>query len=195
MESQAEREWLDSAEGGFQEFFNSLLNQTQPTTDAVEFLENFNDIKTIFTHATKINTKELQLMKTHSHTIVHCPISNRLLGNGALDIDSLDNASIPWICATDGLSSNYKLDLLEEIKCALFMHHSRPLLPLAKKLLRSITKDAADALGVNSGEIKEGRNADMLVFDLEKKPTPELPIHLILHRYNIAKIYINGALV
>lgn len=195
MESQAEREWLDSAEGGFKEFFNSLLNQTRPTTDAVEFLENFNGIKTIFTHATKINDKELEIIKTNMHAIVHCPISNRLLGNGALDIDSLDNAKVPWICATDGLSSNYKLDLLEEIKCALFMHHNRPLLPLAKKLLRSITKDAADALGVNSGEIKEGKNADMLVFDLEKKPTPELPIHLILHRYNIAKIYINGALV
>lgn len=195
MESQAEREWLDSANGGFKNFFESLLNQTQPTTDSLEFLESFNGIKTIFTHATKINAKELELVKTHSHTIVHCPISNRLLGNGALDIDTLDNSKIPWICATDGLSSNYKLDLLEEIKCALFMHHNRPLLPLAKQLLRGITKDAADALCVNSGEIAEGKNADMLVFELEKKPTPELPIHLILHRYNIAQIYINGVLV
>ena len=39
-----------------------------------------------------------------------------------------------------------------------------------------------------------GKNADMLVVDLESEPNDELAIHLILHRYNISKIYINGKL-
>jgi len=34
----------------------------------------------------------------------------------------------------------------------------------------------------------------MIVVDLEAEPTKELPIHLILHRYNISKVYINGKL-
>ncbi|MCK4975128.1 MAG: amidohydrolase family protein, partial [Sulfurimonas sp.] len=67
-----------------------------------------------------------------------------------------------------------------------------PLLDLAKKLINSVTKNAAEALGLNTGEIAEGKNADMLVLDLDKEPNDELAIHLILHKYNISKIYING---
>jgi cytosine/adenosine deaminase-related metal-dependent hydrolase len=69
-----------------------------------------------------------------------------------------------------------------------------PLLELANNLIRSVTKDAADALGLNTGEIKETKNADFIVLDLESEPTEELAIHLILHRYNISRVYINGEL-
>lgn len=34
----------------------------------------------------------------------------------------------------------------------------------------------------------------MIVLDLEGTPTPELALHLILHRYNISRVYINGEL-
>ena len=106
----------------------------------------------------------------------------------------LDEHNIRWVCATDGLSSNYELNLFEEMKIALFMHSNMPLLDLAKKLIKSVTINAADALGLNCGEIAEGKNADMLVLDLDREPNDELAIHLILHRYNISKIYINGTL-
>jgi imidazolonepropionase-like amidohydrolase len=72
------------------------------------------------------------------------------------------------------------------------MHSELPLLELANQLITSVTIDAANALGLNTGEISEGKNADMLVIDLEKEPTKELALHLILHRYNISSIYING---
>lgn len=195
MESSAEREWLDKSEGDFREFFEKLLKQNSPTCSASEFLEHFNEQQTLFTHVIKANEEELDSIKKANHTIIHCPISNRLLGNGALDLSALNEKNINWICATDGLSSNYKLDLFEEMKCALFMHSNMPLLPLAKQLINSVTKDASQALGLNSGEIKEGKNADMLVLDLDKEPNDELAIHLILHRYNISQIYINGKFI
>jgi len=34
----------------------------------------------------------------------------------------------------------------------------------------------------------------MLVLDLDSEPNDELAIHLILHRYNISKVFINGKL-
>jgi aminodeoxyfutalosine deaminase len=74
------------------------------------------------------------------------------------------------------------------------MQSNAPLLELANRLIKSVTIDAAEALGLNTGEIAEGKNADMLIVDLDKEPTKELAIHLILHRYNISKIYINGSL-
>ncbi|MGE4419906.1 MAG: metal-dependent hydrolase [Sulfurimonas sp.] len=194
MESSAEREWLDKNEGDFKDFFENLLKQKSSVSNSSEFLEYFNGYETLLTHVVKANEEELQTLSSNKHTVIHCPISNRLLGNGALDLKKLQKHNIRWICATDGLSSNYKLDLFEEMKCALFMHSDMPLLELAKNLIKSVTKDAADALGINSGEIAEGKNADMIVLDLESEPSDELAIHLILHRYNISKVYINGKL-
>jgi len=74
------------------------------------------------------------------------------------------------------------------------MHPSAPLLGFAKKLIDGVTLHPAKALGLNTGEIKEGKNADMIVLDLDKEPNDELAIHLILHRYNISKVYIDGKL-
>lgn len=194
MESQAERDWLDKSEGDFKKFFKDLLKQESAVTDSKEFLEYFNECNALLTHAVNANTAELDTIAKNGHTIIHCPISNRLLGNKTLDLEALDAKNIRWVVATDGLSSNYKLDLFEEMKISLFMHPQMPLLPLANALIRSVTKDAADALGLNTGEIKEGKNADLIVLDLESAPTEELAIHLILHRYNVSKVYINGQL-
>ena len=194
MESQAERDWLDKSEGDFKGFFNDLLKQKANVSDSHEFLANFYETPTLLTHGVQANDKELNAIANAKHTIIHCPISNRLLGNPTLNIKALNEKKIRWIVATDGLSSNYKLDLFEEMKISLFMHPSAPLLEFANALLRGVTIDAAEALGLNTGEIVEGKNADMIVLDLDKEPTEELAIHLILHRYNISKVYVNGSL-
>jgi len=194
MESQAERDWLDSSDGDFKEFFETLLKQKHNVSDAKEFLENFTGHNVLLTHASNANDEELESIAKNNHTIIHCPISNRLLGNKTLNIKALNDKNIPWIVATDGLSSNYKLDLFEEMKISLFMHSSAPLLHFANALIKGVTSHAAKALGLNTGEIKEGKNADMLIVDLDKEPNAELAIHLILHRYNISKVYINGEL-
>ena len=194
MESQAERDWLDNSDGDFKKFFTDLLKQERNVSNSSEFLKHFNEVPTLLTHAVQANNEELQTISTCRHTIIHCPISNRLLGNPTLNIKALNDKKIRWIVATDGLSSNYKLDLFEEMKISLFMHPSASLLSFAQSLLDGVTKYAADALGLNTGEIKETKNADMLVLDLDSTPTKELAIHLILHRYNISKIYINGKL-
>ena len=194
MESKAERDWLDNSDGDFKEFFQNLLKQDKNVSDAKEFLANFDGHNALLTHASNTNEDELNSIALNNHTIIHCPISNRLLGNKTLNIQALNDKKIRWIVATDGLSSNYKLDLFEEMKISLFMHSEAPLLEFANALLRGVTIDAAEALGLNTGEIAEGKNADMIVLDLDKEPTKELAIHLILHRYNISKIYINGEL-
>jgi len=195
MESEAERQWLDNSEGEFKDFFENLLKQNNSVCDSKEFLSHFEGTKTLLTHVVKANNDELKSISSNKHTVIHCPISNRLLGNGTLNIKELNDNNIRWIVATDGLSSNYKLDLFEEMKISLFMHSSAPLLKFANALIKSVTTDAALALGLNTGEICEGKNADMIVLDLDKEPNDELAIHLILHKYDISKVYINGKLV
>lgn len=194
MESVAERNWLDKSDGDFKEFFENLLKQKNNVSDAKEFLEHFNGYETLLTHAVQTNEQEKEAIAREHHTIIHCPISNRLLGNPTLNIKELNDKNIRWIVATDGLSSNYKLDLFEEMKMSLFMHSSAPLLEFAKALIQGVTVNAAEALGINAGEIAEGKNADMIILDLDSAPTEELAIHLILHRYNVSKVYVNGIL-
>ncbi len=194
MESIAEREWLDESKGDFKKFFEDLLSQSQSVGSAEEFLNYFEGTDVLLTHVTNANKGEIATIAKNGHTVIHCPISNRLLGNPTLNIQELNKNNIRWIVATDGLSSNYELDLFEEMKISLFMHDQEPLLEFAQALLDGVTIHAAEALGLNTGEIAEGKNADMLVIDLENEPTKELPVHLILHRYNISKVYINGKL-
>lgn len=194
MESQAERDWLDTSGGEFKKFFTDLLKQEKNVSDAAEFLTHFNDTPTMLTHVTSSSESELNTLADNEHIVIHCPISNRLLGNPTLNIKALNDKKIKWIVATDGLSSNYKLDLFEEMKMSLFMHSDAPLLSFAKALIDGVTINAAEALGVNAGEIAEGKNADMIVLDLESEPNQELAVHLILHRYNISKVYVNGKL-
>ena len=194
MESEAERNWLDNSSGDFKEFFENLLKQKSNVSDAKEFLEHFDGHNALLTHVSNANDEELETISKNKHTVIHCPISNRLLGNKTLNIKNLNDKNIRWIVATDGLSSNYKLDLFEEMKMSLFMHSDAPLLEFANALIKGVTIDAAEALGLNTGEITEGKNADIIILDLDKEPNEELAIHLILHRYNISKVYINGEL-
>ena len=192
MESPAEKEWLESNSGDFVPFFKEFLKQDYAVNTSEEFLELFKEKPTLMTHVVQANDDELKQLSKDGHTVIHCPISNRLLGNGAIDLEQLDANGVPWVMGTDGLSSNYALDLFEEMKIALFMHADADLLPLAKELLASATSKSAAALGLNTGEIAVGREADLLVIDLEATPNEQLALHLLLHGYNIAHIYING---
>lgn len=192
LESPAEREWLDRDEGDFRPFFNDFLKQDYAVNDAAGFLELFEETPTLMTHVVQANTAELAALAAGGHTVIHCPVSNRLLGNGAIDLDALEAQGIPWLTGTDGLSSNYTLDLFEEMKIALFMHSQTPLLPLAQRLLNSVTVEAARALRLNCGEIVPGKAADMLWLALDHEPDAETPLHLLLQRYPIRQIFIDG---
>ncbi len=195
MESPEERQWLDANAGEFKPFFNDFLKQTSAVNTAGEFLALFDGHPTLMTHVVHANDGELRHLAQGGHTVIHCPISNRLLGNGAIDLDALERHGINWVCGTDGLSSNYRLDLFEEMKIALFMHSETPLLPLARSLIESVTRRAASALGLNKGSIEAGKDADMIVLQLDHEPDEQLPLHLLLHGYPVDAVYIGGALV
>ena len=104
------------------------------------------------------------------------------------------NAENAYYNSMTAHTKKFQEDLFEEMKMSLFMHPSAPLLKFAKALIDGVTVNAAEALGVNAGEIKEGKNADMIVLDLDKEPSEELAVHLLLHRYNVSKVYVNGKL-
>jgi len=191
LESKAERIWLEKGEGAFKNFFKKYFNTETPVTNIQEFMYAFDTYPTHFTHCVQANQVELDYLAQKGHSIAHCPRSNRYLGCGRLPIENL---KLPFTVATDGLSSNDSLNIFDELRATLMLHHQAPIEALAHRLLSSVTSDAADSLGLNCGRIEEGKFADFAIVNLAEAPQREEEIALwtILHTKEVSDVYING---
>lgn len=195
MESKSERKWLDSGTGNFKPFFEKFLKVAKPITTAEDFLKSFEGTNALFVHAVHATHGELDLIKKMGGSIAHCPVSNRVLGVGLLDLESLKNREIEFVLATDGMSSNRSLNLFDELRSALFMHEGLDLVLLARDLLFSVTSKAGKILGFNNGIIKPEKEADLISFNLPSavENDTQIFVQTILHApKKMEKIYING---
>ncbi|NPA11288.1 MAG: metal-dependent hydrolase [Epsilonproteobacteria bacterium] len=194
MESKAERLWLDKGDGGFKIFFEKNFSKSKPLISAKEFLQKFKDTHTTFIHCVHANEEEFEIIKENDNMITHCPISNRLLNVGLLNLELVKNHSIDYTLATDGLSSNYSLNLFKELKAALFMHTTLHPKYLAKDLLKAVTTNAAKSLNLNNGSIEIGKDADLIALTLpqEVENIELLPLYIILYTQEVQKLFING---
>ncbi len=194
LESPAEREWLEKSQGDFLEFFQKFFSTSSAVTSIDEFLESFEGLPTHFVHAVQTQEKELKVIAKEGHSIAHCPRSNRLLGCGRLPLEKVMEYKIPFTLATDGLSSNTSLNLFDEMRAALMMHYHLPLEELANQLIESITTTPAKIFGLNSGEIRMGKSADLIRIQLPDKiqKSQSIALQTILHTQEVERVYING---
>ncbi len=191
LESQAEREWLESGEGELKGFFEKYFNTSTPVTNIEEFMHAFDSYPTHFTHCVQATSEELTYLSNKGHSIAHCPRSNRYLGCGRLAIEELQ---LPFSVATDGLSSNDSLNIFDELRAALLLHNDIPIQELANNLLKAVTSDAADSLGMDCGKIEKEKLADFAVITLKETPkrSDELALWSILHTKEVSEVYIEG---
>lgn len=194
LESQAERQWLESGEGEFLDFFQKFFNTSTPITNIEEFMNAFNQVPTHFTHAVQATKEELAFLSSKGHSIAHCPRSNRLLGCGRLAIEHLIEENMPFTTATDGLSSNNSLSILDELRAALMLHHLGSLEKLASLLIKSITSNPAEIFALNSGKIEIGKEADFAYVTLPAKPSSleSIALQTILHTKEVDEVWILG---
>ena len=192
LESLAEREWLEKGSGEFKELFEKFFNTSVPINSINGFLDAFRDIKTLFTHCTQATKEELEKINNSNSSVIHCPRSNRLLNCGKLEINSVENL----LLGTDGLSSNYSLSILDELKAALIMHTQINPKELALKLINAITTNASRALDLKVGSIKEEYFADFAIFklpnDLSNKSKESIALHTIINSNEATAVYIGG---
>ena len=191
LESQAEREWLESSSGTLRAFFLKYFNTSTTVTNIEEFMHAFDTYPTHFTHCVQATQEELNYLAQKGHSIAHCPRSNRYLGCGRLAIEDLP---LPFTVATDGLSSNDSLNIFDELRAAIMLHNDIPIQELSEKLLRAVTGDAAEILGLNCGKIEVDKLADFAVLTLPEEPkrTEELALWSILHTKEASEVYIEG---
>ena len=191
LESASEREWLSSGEGEFKSFFEKYFNTSTPVSNIDEFLHAFDSHPTHFTHCTQASLEELDYLSSKGHSIAHCPRSNRYLGCGRLPIENL---SMPFSIATDGLSSNDSLNIFDELRAGLMLHNQAPIRELSNRFIKSITSDSADILRLNCGKIAVGKDADFAVVTMAERPKQEddLALWTILHTKEVSQVYIEG---
>jgi len=194
LESQAERQWLEKSSGEFLEFFQKFFNSSVAVTNIEEFMKSFDDVPTHFTHAVQATKEELDYLASKGHSIAHCPRSNRFLGCGRLTIETLLENKMPFTTATDGLSSNNSLSILDELRAALMLHHLGQIEDLANLLIQSITSKPAEIFNLNSGKIEVEKDADFALITLPDAPSSleSIALQTIIHSNSVEKLYISG---
>jgi cytosine/adenosine deaminase-related metal-dependent hydrolase len=197
LESQAEREWLERESGEFLEFFQKFFSTSKAVTNISEFIESFDNIPTHFTHAVQATNEELEYLAQKGHSIAHCPRSNRFLGCGRLPIEKLIKLNIPFTVATDGLSSNNSLNIFDELRSAIMLHHLGDLNRLSNLLIRSVTSVPAQIFSLNSGEITIDKDADFALITLPDEPSSldDIALQTILHTNKVDSIFISGNII
>lgn len=194
LESFDELIWLESAKGGFLEFFSGFNPDIKPFYTPKSYIRMFEEVKTLFTHGVYLDDEHLQILSKFDMSLTHCPVSNRLLGSKKLDLKKIQKYNINLTLGTDGLSSNTSLNLWDELRVALMAHYDYELIELAKILLLAVTKNAALSLGLNCGEIAFEKFADFAIISLENLPKDLnlLPLELILRTKEASEVYIQG---
>ena len=138
----------------------------------VEYLDSigFLNKNCLLAHSVWLSLKEIGILKKRKCSVVYNPCSNMKLGSGIFPYSALNKAGVNICLGTDGSASNNSLDLWEEMKFASLLQKVNKkdsrILPV-KNNFALVTKNAARALSIKAGEIKEGKLADLILIDLK----------------------------
>lgn len=120
-------------------------------------------------HCVHMDKDDLQILADYGASVATCPSSNIKLASGIAPIYAMQNKGINIAIGTDGVASNNSLDMFKEMflvatlsKVSLY----NPSVVSARDVLKMATANGAKALGINSGEIKVGKNADLILVKL-----------------------------
>lgn len=135
-----------------------------------EYLNNIGllDENTIAAHGVWTTSDEMKILKEKNVSISHNPSSNMKLASGIAPVNDYIKNNVNVSIGTDGVSSNNNLDMFSEMKLTALLQKVDTLDPKvlpARTTFDMATKNGAKALGVDAGEIKEGKLADIVLVD------------------------------
>ena len=190
MESAYERQWLRAGRGKLKTWLAKFNPTPAPFYSPRSFVAHFSGLRTLFTHCVWVD--DFSIFDPKLHSITHCARSNRLLSKKRLSFKKLLASGLNYNIATDGLSSNFSLSFLDELRANLMMHDELGLAELARALLLGATRNAAAALGLSLGELKAGKLADIAIFEGIECEQSQLALQLILQSKNAKSLFIEG---
>lgn len=126
----------------------------------------------IAAHCVWIEDEDFNIIKENKVTPVYCVSSNLKLGSGFAPIKKMLDMGIRLGIGTDGASSNNNLNMLEEIHIASLVNKGvtgDPQFMSPKEIIKIATLNGAlSQAREDTGCIKVGNRADVIVFDMDK---------------------------
>ncbi len=144
----------------------------------VEYFDSIGilDSHTVLAHCIHLNETELKTLKKNSVRVSHCPSSNLKLGSGIADIPRYIKEKISVSLGADGAPCNNSLSAFSEMRHAALIQKPihGPTAMDALTVFRLATIEGAKALHIENevGSIEVGKNADLVLLDLEKADQP-----------------------
>ena len=144
----------------------------------VEYFDSIGilDSHTVLAHCIHLNETELKTLKKNSVRVSHCPSSNLKLGSGIADIPRYIKEKISVSLGADGAPCNNSLSVFSEMRHAALIQKPihGPTAMDSLTVFRLATIEGAKALHIENqvGSIEVGKNADLVLFDLEKADQP-----------------------
>jgi len=136
-------------------------------------------------HGVHTDAAEHDLLAERGTAVVHCPASNMKLASGMAPVQAMLDRGVTVGLGTDGAASNNDLSLFDEMRDAAMLGKlaaDDAAAVDAPAVIEMATRGSAAALGVDSGRIEPGANADLAVLDLDAPhltPRHDLVSHLV----------------
>jgi 5-methylthioadenosine/S-adenosylhomocysteine deaminase len=154
-----------------QQFENSFIQHGKTPVAYLNGLGLF-DNPSIAAHAIYLDDADIGILCEKRVTVAQCPKTHMKLAMGTTRVPDLMDAGVNVALGTDGAPSNNDLDMLEVTRLATLVQkhdrHDATILP-SMQALRLATQNGARAMGfTNSGVLKEGADADLILLDFDK---------------------------
>jgi 5-methylthioadenosine/S-adenosylhomocysteine deaminase len=124
---------------------------------------------TFLAHCVHVDEAEIDLLAERGTAVVHCPASNMKLASGMAPVQAMLDAGVTVGLGTDGPASNNDLDVFDEMRDAAMIGKlaaDDASAVDAETAVELATAGSAAAIGIESGRLEPGANADIAVVDL-----------------------------
>ncbi|MGV8077074.1 MAG: amidohydrolase family protein [Methanosarcina sp.] len=136
-------------------------------------------------HCVWLSDGDVEILRKRGVNVSHNPVSNMKLASGISPVHKMLDKGVNVSLGTDGCASNNNLDLFEEMKTAALLHKVNTFSPTAlpaRQVLEMGTVNGAQALDTETGMLKAGKKADLIIVDMKKPhltPCFDVPSHLV----------------
>lgn len=136
----------------------------------IELLEETGmlDNHTIVAHCVWVTDNDIDILCKKGTFVSHCPSSNLKLASGISPVWNMMEKGVNISLGTDSASSNNSLSVWKEMMLMSMLQKGFTLNPVAVPVwqaLKAAAFNGAGAMGINSGSIIKGKNADLIIID------------------------------
>ncbi len=145
-------------------------------------------------HAVWVDDDEIALLAEKNALVVHCPVSNAVLGSGIAPIGKMLKNGVRVRLGTDGSASNDTQDCIENMKMAICLARA------GFQDAANLTNEQALQMALSGRTIAVGENADLMMIKLDTLRSA--PVHnlaaavtLSAHSENVDTVMVAGEIL